>query len=80
MSRRFSSKARKATARSAPRPRETHHDVETVRQSATEVSQVKNGALALKSCFLLLTRIIILPDFRSAMIPGSHDLGSPVFV
>ena len=55
MSRRFSSKARKAEARSAPRPREPHNDGEpvghfakvTVRQCAIEAPQVKNGAQAL---------------------------------
>ena len=55
MRRRFSSKARKAAARSAPRPREPLHDVEsvghfakvTVRQCATEAPQIKNGAQTL---------------------------------
>ena len=55
MSRRFSSKARKAAARSAPRPREPLHDGEpvgyfaevTVRQCAIEAPQIKNGAQAL---------------------------------
>ena len=55
MSRRFSSKARKAAARSAPRPREPLNDGEpvgyfaevTVRLYATEEPQVKNGAQAL---------------------------------
>ena len=55
MSRRFSSKARKAAARSAPRPREPLHDGEpvgyfaevTVRQCAIEAPQMKNGAQAL---------------------------------
>ena len=52
MSRQFSSKARKAAARSAPRPREPLNDGEpvgyfakvTVRQWATEVPQMKNDA------------------------------------
>ena len=55
MSRRFSSKARKAAARSAPRPREPLHDGEpvgyfakvTVRQWAIEAPQMKNGAQAI---------------------------------
>ena len=55
MSRRFSSKARKAAARSAPRPREPLNDGEpvgyfaevTVRQCATEAPQMKVGAQAL---------------------------------
>ena len=55
MSRRFSSKARKAAARSAPRPREPLHNGEpvgyfakvAVQQYAIEVPQVKVGAQAL---------------------------------
>ena len=88
MSQRFSSKARKAAARSAPRPREPLHDGEpvgyfakvTVRLCAIEVPQVQCPAQALPRNDGVTVRLcaIEVPQVKNGAQALTHNDGVTV--